>query len=315
MGDIPTVEALISDKVLANRLQVAVVTVLVVNYVQTFKAEMCYYRSAPWSLVKFLFIIARYSAFLDAASVTAYFLLPIEDPSPVVCKTFQALGTMSFLATVALTEGILFIRVYAVSARNRFVLIWLSTQYVLVHCAEFALMGILVANTQFPTITGITEYIGCTVIPPSNHGMLLRCIFGLLVLNAGVLVLLMGWMGLVRFRHAPASALVETFFRDGLGYFLVIASVAVINIVANVRVTMANFILAEAQGIFHSILACRLVLHLRKVGLQGVNADYDPSHMGAREISTTRTLDQFGQPQLFPLIEIKLTTTQVHHRE
>ena len=39
--------------------------------------------------------------------------------------------------------------------------------------------------TTVVTIPGVTEYIECTVTPPPNNTMLLRWIFGLLVFNAG----------------------------------------------------------------------------------------------------------------------------------
>ncbi|TFK16579.1 hypothetical protein FA15DRAFT_662047, partial [Coprinopsis marcescibilis] len=44
-------------------------TVLVVDYIQTLPSELHYLWTAPWSPIKVLYILARYSAFISAAII------------------------------------------------------------------------------------------------------------------------------------------------------------------------------------------------------------------------------------------------------
>ncbi|TFK21428.1 hypothetical protein FA15DRAFT_658348 [Coprinopsis marcescibilis] len=121
-------------------------------------------------------------------------------------------------------------------------LVYLWSQFIIVHTAEFALTGLLLKTTGSETVPGVSERLGCTALPPHNSATILKLIFGLLLFNAIVLALLMCW-GHKRFSCAHVSILVSIFFRDGIGYFLVIATM--INIIANARITPSNFILAE----------------------------------------------------------------------
>ncbi|TFK21427.1 hypothetical protein FA15DRAFT_707258 [Coprinopsis marcescibilis] len=305
--ELPPIDVLVADKQFATYLQVGIATVLVIDYIGTIHLEIRHVWSAPWSPIKALFLLARYSAFLDVAFIVRYNLISKADLSAETCRLFHSLGVATVLVTVALAEGVLFIRVYALSARNKVLMACLMTQFVLVHAGEFALMSVLIKTTGFDIIPGIADFIGCTPLPPPNSSMILRLIFGLLVLNATVLVMLMCWLGIRRFRNTRVSNLVAVFFRDGLGYFLVIASIAVVNIIANSRITASNFILAESQGVFHAILACRLVLHLREVGSQTETEvrggrGKDDDHFNIIALRST-------QPHRFPLIEI--TKTQI----
>ncbi|KAF6764652.1 hypothetical protein DFP72DRAFT_319181 [Ephemerocybe angulata] len=62
------------------------------------------------------------------------------------------------------------------------------------------------------------------------------------------------------------SPLMSTFYRDGLIYFVLLSAVSAGNIICNLVAKLQYiYLLSIPQRIFHSILATRMVLHLRKV--------------------------------------------------
>ncbi|TFK17657.1 hypothetical protein FA15DRAFT_710575 [Coprinopsis marcescibilis] len=84
----------------------------------------------------------------------------------------------------------------------------------------------------------------------------------------------------------------------------IIAGLAIVNIVT-VSLTVGkpyNFVLGESQGILHSILACRLVRHLRKVGSRKT-VDLDHSKILYDATFTTQehtTLDSIRFEEVLP---------------
>ncbi|TFK18286.1 hypothetical protein FA15DRAFT_675403 [Coprinopsis marcescibilis] len=306
--EFPPLKDLLENKRIATNLQVAVGTILVVDYLETFSSEVAHIWNSPWSAIKVLFLLARYSIFIDVALIIRYYATETLNLSPITCRAFLITGAVSVVVTIAFSEAILFVRVYALSGRSRRMLVFLSIQYILTHTAEIVLMTRLTTGAGFPIIPGVTERIGCTPDTPPHTDTFLRLIFGMFLLNGAVLVTLMTWLGYKRFDRFRLSQVAVVFFRDGFNYFFIITAIGIINMVVSFEATATNFVLGEAQGIFHSIMACRLVLHLREVGSEtGFASDREvrrPVHVNEADRWTTLDL-QFAEPQKFSLRELR----------
>ncbi|TFK24196.1 hypothetical protein FA15DRAFT_432487 [Coprinopsis marcescibilis] len=259
--------SLVRQKQVANFLQAAISTVLVADYVETFPSEVNYIWSAPWSLVKVLFLLARYSAFIEATFVIAYSFTERSDLSPVTCEIHLGIAGLAVVASIALAEAIFFVRVYALSGRSRPMFFYLIFQWTAVHVGQFVLMGYIIRSFEYPIIPDITAQIGCFAFPIPRAIPLLTALFALPVFSGSTLVLIMAYLGLKKFRHVHATNLITIYFRDGLLYFIVLASLAIANIVLGLNITgPSNFVIGEFQGILYSILSCRLLIHMRQVG-------------------------------------------------
>ncbi|TFK17662.1 hypothetical protein FA15DRAFT_675936, partial [Coprinopsis marcescibilis] len=249
-------------------IQAGVGTVLVVDYIQTLPSELHYLWTAPWSPIKVLYILARYSAFISAAIIIRFTGSEGQGFSLETCRGYFYAGCMSILVTVAFSEALLFIRVYALSGRSKVTLAWLIVQFILVHGAQFTLMGVAITGVEFTVLPDpLGTVFGCASTSTADFGVILSILFATFVFSGVVLTALTAWFGFRKFRHSQATNLVTVFFRDGLIYFALITGTAIANIVVSVSgVDSSNFIMGESQGVFHSILACRLVLHLRETG-------------------------------------------------
>ncbi|TFK18284.1 hypothetical protein FA15DRAFT_760686 [Coprinopsis marcescibilis] len=299
--EVPPLRDLVWNKRIASDLQVAVGTILVIDYLQTFASEVKHIWHSPWSAIKILYLLARYSPFLDAGLIIRYYLTETADLSPQTCRTFLIAGTISVIVTVAFAEAILFIRVYALSGQSKFMRAYLVIQYLVTHVAELALMAKLTSQAGFPIIPGITEHIGCTPSAPPHTELVMRVIFGLFVFNGAVLVVIMAWLCYKRFCPFRVSHIAFVFMRDGFLYFVVIAVIGVVNIIVSVETRATNFVLGESHAIFHSIMACRLVIHLREVATDNTTVEFDRDHRLSRgtgngvDESSALGILQFGE--------------------
>ncbi|TFK17659.1 hypothetical protein FA15DRAFT_314032 [Coprinopsis marcescibilis] len=257
----------------------AISTVLVADYVETFPAEVKYVWLSPWTFVKVLFLLARCSVFLEAVFVIGYSFTETADLTPLTCDVWLALTGMSVVSSIALAEAIFFIRIYALSGRSRLMWSYLILQWTTVHVAQFVLMGYIVRSFAFPIIPGVVERIGCFGIPLPRSIPMLTALFSLPVFSGMMLVLIMGYLGLRKFRLAHATNLITIYFRDGYLYFLVIASLAIVNVILGLKITgPSNLVIGESQGVLYSILSCRLLLHMRHVGGQTTHNSGDGGH-------------------------------------
>ncbi|TFK17658.1 hypothetical protein FA15DRAFT_760982 [Coprinopsis marcescibilis] len=257
----------VEQKVVANCLQAAISTALIVDYIETLPAEVTYVWAAPWTMIKVLFLLARYSPFVTASLVIAYSFTESADTLASTCDTLVGFAGMFVVVNIALSEAIFFARIYALSGRSRHMLFYLSFQWIAVHLTQFVMMGIVVKSLTYPIIPHVTARVGCFGFPLPRLIPAIQALFSLSMFSGGVLLLIMGYLGFQRFRHARASNLMNIYFRDGILYFLALASLAIVNIVLGVYITgPSNFVIGECQGILYSMLSCRLLLHMRHVG-------------------------------------------------
>ncbi|TFK26977.1 hypothetical protein FA15DRAFT_754662 [Coprinopsis marcescibilis] len=264
--DIQGMIVLATRKQTAYYIQVAITTLAVADHLQTLPQEIQYMWPAPWGAIKVLFFLARYTVFLNVSFVLRYCFA--ADLTPAACHMFIGMGCLFTLGTVALAEGILFARVYAISERSRTILLYLVLQFIAIHGTQFALMTTFLVDLKFQE-SPLPKLIGCSPVSSPNAGRLLSAIFSLFVLSMTVLASIMCCIGYKRFRD-NGSTLVTIFFRDGIYYFFCLATIAVANVVVNSIASRSptaqafNLMLGELQGVFHAILSVRLVLHMRK---------------------------------------------------
>ncbi|TFK17661.1 hypothetical protein FA15DRAFT_698371 [Coprinopsis marcescibilis] len=305
---IPPLDVILAQERNAQYVQAFIGSLLVVDYLQTLPAEIRYIWPSPWSTPKILFLLARYSAFLNAILVIAFRVTRQEEFSSEVCFALVGLAVVSVFLTLAFAEAILFVRVYALSGRSKVMLGYLIFQFTAVHTTQFALMGRLISNLRYPFIPGTTEHVGCFALPAPQNRNLIAGVYASFVLSGIVLVIINARLCYLKFsRDAQATSLVTHFMRDGALYFVAIANSAVLNVVISVKFFQTfSLVLCEAQSIIHVILACRLVLHLRIIGARGT------IQLGSRKVLTgdghtvnrTTIVDQI---QFSPRTDIPLT--------
>ncbi|KAF8178125.1 hypothetical protein K438DRAFT_1844598 [Mycena galopus ATCC 62051] len=215
-----------------------------------------------WSLVKCLYLWTRYSTFIDIVSATQKHL--DSHITPTTCGNFTTFDTVFAVVGVAIAEVILMIRTYALYGRPKqlrvfFIIMWLC------------IIGINVwpvvewSQSVTPDVTSLPAPLTSCNYDHSNGIILVS--YGSLLLGETIIVLLTLWKGLNTSVWAGPfhqnSFILTTFYRDGLFWYLVMLMIFIGNVVLQSAVPMS---VGEIPlRVLHSILACRLVIHVRAV--------------------------------------------------
>ncbi|TEB13962.1 hypothetical protein FA13DRAFT_942997 [Coprinellus micaceus] len=209
-----------------------------------------------WRTIKVLYLLSRYIpfAYLPAALIVGL------QASPTISKCSAAFATSSLLIVTGMmvAEAVMFIRVHALSGHSKALAIWLGLQFVAVHAAIYAIFAMFVKSTKFlPYQIGIP---GC--IPYRFDTGQLSVVFGIIVASETIIMLITAYFGVRRYRMSD-SPLLAVFYQDGVLYFVSLAAATVGNIIFGLAgPPELRFMLAVPQGVLHSVLSCRLILHM-----------------------------------------------------
>ncbi|KLO09659.1 hypothetical protein SCHPADRAFT_556724 [Schizopora paradoxa] len=215
-----------------------------------FTSEKALIWSQRWSFAKTLYIIARYGCFIDAAIAIVYSFSP--SLSVKSCQILFQVANWLMTTGIHLCQVILLLRTYAVCFRNRFILVYLCV----IQLAALVACGVQLYKINLSVVC--------------DKGLLANyCIIMVVELNFFCVMVVKGF-SLWRRESTP---LIRTLYRDGAVYFVILFLVALLNVVFVVKSsdTPYFYIATEHERIFHSILASRVILNVRKAA--AVNVD------------------------------------------
>jgi len=167
---------------------------------------------------------------------------------------------------VATAEVILILRTFALSGSNRFLLAILLVLFTSSTITAFVIIAKVTISLEYgpshiPSIRQcIPTILKNTPLPVGSIGFSLVLAFEVLILVITLII------GIRRFRNTR-SQLVVSLYTDGVFYFAFIALFSSANIVLS-RTGPYELIesLSVLQTVMHSILACRILLHVRRDG-------------------------------------------------
>lgn len=241
-------------------VNVASLTILVTDYLQTLELEIELIWRAKWGLVKILFLFARYSTFFDVPLVLYYSLAP--RPSNQKCLVIYSIASWSTCFGIEVSEAILVVRTYALSGNSRNILIYLLIQFVVISTAVLVILVIFLRSLRYGT-PPLPTVMGCY---PTEGSKILFADFVLLMLNETAIMILTLWIGIKRYRHSR-NPLIVTLYRDGIFYFIYLFLISAANIVVLVVGPPELIDLVDTfQRVMHSILSTRILLHVRNTG-------------------------------------------------
>ncbi|KAJ2932234.1 hypothetical protein H1R20_g4846, partial [Candolleomyces eurysporus] len=238
------------------------------DYLQTVDLEVSLIWERDWSRVKVLYVISRYIPCLYLP--VALFVGLQYNPTVQKCGASFATSSLLIVTGMMVAEAILFIRVCALAQSKR-ITIWLVLQFIGVHAAIYAVFSLFLKSIKFLPYQ-IGNIPGC--IPYRFNSTLLLVVFGIVVASETIIMLITGYIGVRRYRSSDCPLLV-VFYQDGILYFVSLAAVTVGNIIFDVAgPPELRFMLAVPQGVLHSVLSCRMILHLYDFGKKEVT----PTH-------------------------------------
>ncbi|KAF5316679.1 hypothetical protein D9619_006225 [Psilocybe cf. subviscida] len=243
---------------------VAVMCVLVYEWLANLEDERRLIHCAPWSSVKLSYLLCRYYPLCYwVVALWAYCLNHKPRHCKAVLKPIHALlAPFQFFA-----QAVLFLRAYAFSGRKRWVLAILTVGYLLVIAADTYLFFVAVPVprlSKFGLILRGTGGSGC--FPDySTKAMGRRIGFAILastLLDLSSLTIVL-WFCFKS--HTGETSLARFFLRQGLTAFAWVGAVNIVSTLVYFRArSSASGIGLPFSLIISNIIVCRLILSLRR---------------------------------------------------
>ncbi|KAF8974258.1 hypothetical protein BDZ97DRAFT_1647266 [Flammula alnicola] len=195
----------------------------IVDYIQTLDLEIALIWNAKWSIVKMLFLIARYPTFLDI-SLVLYVTLS-HHQSDKNCAVAYDISSVITLIGIGAAEVIFVLRTYALWGNNKNLLRFLVSQVIVIYIPEIVCLALFLRSLEYgspplPSVAGCYQTAGSDIIFIN---------FVLLLYHEAVLMVLTVWVGIKRYRHS-SNPLITTLYRDGILYFVWLFIISAANI-------------------------------------------------------------------------------------
>ncbi|KAF6758733.1 hypothetical protein DFP72DRAFT_180399 [Ephemerocybe angulata] len=239
---------------------VASFVLAVADALQCFPSEVEYIWRARWNMGKVLYLWARYFMIFDFGISFTYSMAPALTPSD--CRGLFAALSMLLITGVAAAEGIMYLRLHALAGRGRYFATFLVLLFVSAHSIVYIADAKFIETLRYVP-SPFPHIISCLAVQGTNK--FFSAVFITMITSELIILSLTLWIWYTQHRDSM-SPLMATFYRDGLIYFVLLSAVSAGNIICNLVAKLQYiYLLSIPQRIFHSILATRMVLHLRKV--------------------------------------------------
>jgi len=250
---------LLSQAVNVKLSFVAGVVLLMYDTVVNFTDEVNLIWLQPWSVGKVMYLLTRYCGFFEAFWILWYSF--DTNLTPDSCRKVYQIAVWSMTFGIIVCQVVLIIRTYAIWERRITILLYLcSIQAVAIIIISFELnqsnQSVIFVPSPSPTT------VPCVPTLSNNKLFVVYCCVMGLELNILCLSLV---KGLSQWRR-DSMPLVRTLYRDGVVYFAVLFTISMTNVIF-ITTTFYSpyyYLLAEPQRVFHSVLAARLIINLRK---------------------------------------------------
>ncbi|KAF9465495.1 hypothetical protein BDZ94DRAFT_347747 [Collybia nuda] len=239
-------------------LNVASLVIFLFDYLQTLDLEVEHIWKSKGISGRVLFFCNRYPPFIDVPLTVYYYLN--ANASFRTCSILDSVTLWMTSFGIAMSEAILLLRTYALWSRSRIILVFLTTQFVGIYITVIIVLTIFIRSVKYgsPPLSIIK---GCYDVEGSD---ILFIAFVLLLWNETVIFVLTMWIGIKRYRHSH-NPLIVVLYRDGILFFALLFAISCTYIfVLTLGPTEYYDILNTFQRVVHSILASRIMLHVRE---------------------------------------------------
>ncbi|KAI0075578.1 hypothetical protein K474DRAFT_1664124 [Panus rudis PR-1116 ss-1] len=256
--------------------QVIAMSLLVSDWTILFSSEIELIWKSPWTLTKVLYLLSRYSPFIDTPLNLVYYLTP--DIRPEMCDTVYSICTWITGFGIGLAELVLLVRTYAIYERSRNVLIALGALWLLWVGGNIAVLYFFTNSVQYveQTVLGLNRNLpGCYT---KSESPIIFVSFASLTLFEIVIVSMTVKKGFEHFRDAAylnGRRLAFVLYRDGVLFFIALLVFSAANVVLDIVAPREYLdLLNTLTRVLHSIVCCRVLLNIRHAG----RSDVDISH-------------------------------------
>ncbi|KLO12398.1 hypothetical protein SCHPADRAFT_941236 [Schizopora paradoxa] len=248
-----------------SNLSVAGIILLVYDVIINLSEEIELIWLYRWSFGKVIYILTRYSVFVDAVVILFYsFSAELAVKS---CHVPYDLAVCSIIIGIAICQCVLVVRTYAIWERKTIVLAYLC----IIQGASFAIKAVIAVQTlksntfihsPEPTIAA------CISSLSTRNTFISYCVdvgFEFRITPPEILCLSL-YKGFFQWRSI-STPLAHTIYRDGFIYFVVMFCISLADVVVTTKMFNSPYsaVVIVVQLVFHSIFATRIIINLRKV--------------------------------------------------
>lgn len=208
----------------SNYVYVASTAFFVYDYLTTLDIETELVWPAEWTPLKVLFLLNRYSPFLDVAFLTRHRLFLNNSAS--TCQRLAELTSWLFVSGTCISEAILTVRTWVIWEKKRSVAVILCPVFI----GSWVGMSVLVWNALHDLESWNLPYIGCVMSRLSRD---VSFAYGILAtFDLGLLLAIVAKSILVRCDpFSGQSSLAKVMYRDGIAYYALLAGLSICNLI------------------------------------------------------------------------------------
>ncbi|KAG1718253.1 hypothetical protein EDB19DRAFT_2031482 [Suillus lakei] len=266
----------VGDLQITKYTNIGSLAILIFDFCITFQDEVHWIWSRPWNFIRMIFTISRYLPFVGSG-LTAYAALRVSGPCP------PSLAENSIVAA----EGLLVIRTWAFWGKSKRLLIGLLTYSVVTVIAAVAVN--VTPDHQFTDVSMIPGPCG---FETSQNAAIVYAILGLFECVILILTAYKWFHDYQKFR----SSIVTTFYGGSMLYMLCIIAITVTNVIVDTAFPIGFTNMFDTlQVVIHSVLASRILFHLRK----------SDSHVHETDASLFASAIRYEQPSQMETNEIR----------
>ncbi|KAG2138466.1 hypothetical protein DEU56DRAFT_334634 [Suillus clintonianus] len=241
----------LADLQVSKYANIGALAILIFDFCITFQDEVQWTWNRPWGITRVIFVISRYLPFVGSG-LTAYAALRVSGPCPPSLEE-----NIIHIISIVAAEGLLVIRTWAFWKKSRRMLIGLSI-YSVVTIIGAVSMNVL-PNHQLIS-TDASAIPGPCGFESSRNAAL---VYSILALFECVILFLTAYKKFSDYREIDSS-IITTVYGGSMFYMLGIITITVTNVIidAVLPVGFTN-VFDTLQLVIHSVLASRIVFHLR----------------------------------------------------
>ncbi|KIM39327.1 hypothetical protein M413DRAFT_29491 [Hebeloma cylindrosporum] len=277
---------------IVSYVNVGSIAILVFDSFLTFEQEVRAIWSTGWSYMNLMYVLTKYSAFLEGGIIIYHISIPGEWYAE--CSLSFKVNAWLFVFGLGVGEIIMTTRTWTVWNKNRFLTYALPIFYIFIWAGSFILMGNVLQTLEFAP-NPRTPYVGCraTYADPMIFipwVLLLLYDTGAFVIyrlslptfaeiSTPVMFIMMAIPAFKAYRSRDTPNFLHVVYRDGVLYYLYIYAISLVNIISALTFPPdLILVISLLSRMIHAILACRVVLDIHESYQAILNSPHDAQH-------------------------------------
>lgn len=250
---------------LETYINACAVSILVYDYLLTLQYEVKYMWTAKWTLAKVLFFLTRYPVFVD--TFCAIYLQLGRNLSGEFCHNLYTSNGWLIVFGIAVAEGIIILRTWAMWGRNKIIGIFLLGLFFASLIAASVALALFQKSTHFIPISSLGPLStgkGCLA---DRANIDVVGTYASFTAFDTVIVCLTVFKGLQLTKVSPSNSnLVLILYRDGMLFYITLFVISLISVLVILAVsTDLMLLLLGVQRVVYSVLSARIVFHIHQI--------------------------------------------------